>query len=163
MLLSQDQTAERFLFTGYAPVKRPSAQVLRIGGLIMGQTKNKRGRASAGPEDPAAVGPLYGKDERNTAGADSSAAEHHRNHNRELMEACRDLKDYAEYVDRVRKYVRELPLVRGGGTCHYRVYPERNPERVSGEEPGGGEDYSRRTGKLLQKRTRRWRSITLMS
>ena len=27
-----------------------------------------------------------------------------RNHNRELMEACRDLKDYAEYVDRVRKY-----------------------------------------------------------
>ena len=33
-----------------------------------------------------------------------------RNHNRELMEACRDLKDYAEYVDRVRKYVRELPL-----------------------------------------------------
>ena len=29
-----DQTAERFLFTGYAPVKRPSAQVLRKGGLI---------------------------------------------------------------------------------------------------------------------------------
>ena len=33
-----------------------------------------------------------------------------RNHNRELMEACRDLKDYAEYVDRVRKYTRELSL-----------------------------------------------------
>ena len=33
-----------------------------------------------------------------------------RNHNRELMEACRELKDYAEYVDRVRKYARELPL-----------------------------------------------------
>ena len=33
-----------------------------------------------------------------------------RNHNRELMEACKDLKDYAEYVDRVRKYARELPL-----------------------------------------------------
>ena len=33
-----------------------------------------------------------------------------RNHNRELMEVCRDLKDYAEYVDRVRKYARELPL-----------------------------------------------------
>ena len=33
-----------------------------------------------------------------------------RNHNRELMEACRDLKDYAEYVDRVRKYAREQPL-----------------------------------------------------
>ena len=33
-----------------------------------------------------------------------------RNHNRELMEACRDLKDYAEYVDRVRKYAGELPL-----------------------------------------------------
>ena len=33
-----------------------------------------------------------------------------RNHNRELMEACRDLKDYAEYVARVRKYARELPL-----------------------------------------------------
>ena len=33
-----------------------------------------------------------------------------RNHNLELMEACRDLKDYAEYVDRVRKYARELSL-----------------------------------------------------
>ena len=33
-----------------------------------------------------------------------------RNHNRELMEACQDLKDYAEYVDRVRKYAREQPL-----------------------------------------------------
>ena len=33
-----------------------------------------------------------------------------RNHNRELMEACRDLKDYAEYVDRVRKYAREQLL-----------------------------------------------------
>ena len=33
-----------------------------------------------------------------------------RNHNRELMEACRDLKDYAEYADRVRKYARELSL-----------------------------------------------------
>ena len=33
-----------------------------------------------------------------------------RDHNRELMEACRDLKDYAEYVDRVRKYAREQSL-----------------------------------------------------
>ena len=33
-----------------------------------------------------------------------------RDHNREMMEACKDLKDYAEYVDRVRKYARELPL-----------------------------------------------------
>ncbi len=33
-----------------------------------------------------------------------------RDHNRELLEACRDLKDYAEYVDRVRKYARELSL-----------------------------------------------------
>ncbi len=33
-----------------------------------------------------------------------------RNHNRELMEACRDLKDYAEYVDRVRKYAKEISL-----------------------------------------------------
>ena len=33
-----------------------------------------------------------------------------RNHNRELMEACQDLKDYAEYVDRVRKYAGEQPL-----------------------------------------------------
>ena len=33
-----------------------------------------------------------------------------RNHNLELMEACQDLKDYAEYVDRVRKYAREQPL-----------------------------------------------------
>ena len=33
-----------------------------------------------------------------------------RDHNRELLEACRDLKDYAEYVDRVRKYAGELSL-----------------------------------------------------
>ena len=33
-----------------------------------------------------------------------------RNHNRELMEACQDLKDYAEYVDRVGKYAGEQPL-----------------------------------------------------
>ena len=33
-----------------------------------------------------------------------------RDHNKKLMEACRDLKDYAEYVDRVRKYARELSL-----------------------------------------------------
>lgn len=33
-----------------------------------------------------------------------------RNHNRKLMKACRDLKDYAEYVDRGWKYARELPL-----------------------------------------------------
>ena len=33
-----------------------------------------------------------------------------RNHNLELMEACQDLKDYAEYVDRVRKYAGEQPL-----------------------------------------------------
>lgn len=32
------------------------------------------------------------------------------NHNLELMEACQDLKDYAEYVDRVRKYAGEQPL-----------------------------------------------------
>ena len=41
--------------------------------------------------------------------------------------------------------------------CHHRVHPGRDSERISGEKPGGGEDYSRRTGKLLQKRTRRWR------
>lgn len=33
-----------------------------------------------------------------------------RNHNPRLMEACQDLKDYAEYVDRVRKYAREQKL-----------------------------------------------------
>ena len=29
------------------------------------------------------------------------------NHDRKLMEACQDLKDYAEFVDRVRKYAKE--------------------------------------------------------
>ena len=33
-----------------------------------------------------------------------------RDHNQELMEACKDLKDYAEYVDRVRRYARDYPL-----------------------------------------------------
>lgn len=33
-----------------------------------------------------------------------------RSHNSELMEACRYLKGYAEYLERVRKYARELPL-----------------------------------------------------
>ncbi len=31
-------------------------------------------------------------------------------HNRELMEACKDLADYAEYTCRVRKYAKELPI-----------------------------------------------------
>lgn len=33
-----------------------------------------------------------------------------RDHNKELMEACRDLKDYAEYVDRIRRYTKEMDL-----------------------------------------------------
>ena len=33
-----------------------------------------------------------------------------RDHNRGLMEACKDLKDYAEYVDRVRRYAKDYPL-----------------------------------------------------
>lgn len=33
-----------------------------------------------------------------------------REHNKELMEACRDLKDYAEYVDRIRRYTKEMDL-----------------------------------------------------
>lgn len=33
-----------------------------------------------------------------------------RNHNKDLMEACQDLKDYAEYVDRVRRYTKEMNL-----------------------------------------------------
>ena len=31
-------------------------------------------------------------------------------HNRKLMEACRSLRDYAEYTDRVRKYAKEMEL-----------------------------------------------------
>ena len=31
-------------------------------------------------------------------------------HNRELMEACKDLADYAEYTYRVRKYAKEMPI-----------------------------------------------------
>ena len=31
-------------------------------------------------------------------------------HNRKLKEACRSLRDYAEYTDRIRKYVREMDL-----------------------------------------------------
>ena len=33
-----------------------------------------------------------------------------RDHNKKLMEACRDLKDYAEYVDRIRRYTKETDL-----------------------------------------------------
>ena len=31
-----------------------------------------------------------------------------RDHNEELMKDCRDLKDYAEYVDRVRRYTKKM-------------------------------------------------------
>lgn len=31
-------------------------------------------------------------------------------HNRELMEACKDLADYAEYTYRVRKYAKEMSI-----------------------------------------------------
>ena len=105
-----DQTAERFLFTGYAPVKRPSAQVLRKGGLIMGQTKNN----GAEPQPDRKIlrlSDLYTVRMKETQLELTAVLLNiNRNHNRELMEACRDLKDYAEYVDRVRKYARELPL-----------------------------------------------------
>lgn len=33
-----------------------------------------------------------------------------RNHNEELMEACQDLKDYAEYADRIRRLTKEMDL-----------------------------------------------------
>lgn len=33
-----------------------------------------------------------------------------RDHNEELMKDCRDLKDYAEYVDRVRRYTKKMDL-----------------------------------------------------
>src|SRR5699024_5216183 len=105
-----DQTAERFLSTGYAPMKRPSAQVLRKGGLIMGQTKNN----GAEPQPDRKIlrlSDLYTVRMKETQLELTAVLLNiNRNHNRELMEACRDLKDYAEYVDRVRKYARELPL-----------------------------------------------------
>lgn len=31
-------------------------------------------------------------------------------HNSELMEACRTLKDYAEYIDRIRRYAETTPI-----------------------------------------------------
>lgn len=39
-----------------------------------------------------------------------------------------------------REICQRTALVGGSGTCHHRVYPGRNPERISGEEPGGGEE-----------------------
>ena len=46
---------------------------------------------------------------------------------------CRICRSGAEICQRTA-------LVRGSGTCHHRVYPGRGPERISGEEPGGGEE-----------------------
>ncbi|HJD29781.1 MAG TPA: hypothetical protein H9914_12425 [Candidatus Blautia avicola] len=90
-------------------MKRPSAQVLRKG-LIMGQTKNN----GAEPQPDRKIlrlSDLYTVRMKETQLELTAVLLNiNRNHNRELMEACRDLKDYAEYVDRVRKYVRELPL-----------------------------------------------------
>ena len=90
-------------------MKRPSAQVLRKG-LIMGQTKNN----GAEPQPDRKIlrlSDLYTVRMKETQLELTAVLLNiNRNHNRELMEACRDLKDYAEYVDRVRKYARELPL-----------------------------------------------------
>ena len=76
MLLSQIKQQRGFFSTGYAPVKKTFCAGFKKRRSYYGTDKEQRGRASAGPEDPAAVGPLYGKDERNTVGADSSAAEY---------------------------------------------------------------------------------------
>ena len=87
-----------------------------------------------------AVGSLYGKDERNTVGADSSVAEHQPESQPGVDGSlpgpeglCRICRSGAEICQRTA-------LVRGSGTCHHRVYPGRGSERISGEEPGGGEE-----------------------
>ena len=67
-----------------------------------------------------------------------------RDHNREMMEACKDLKDYAEYVDRVRRQSTEickgLSSVRSCRPRYRRVHQGEDPAGVSGKESGGGEE-----------------------
>ena len=55
-----------------------------------------------------------------------------RDHNEELMKDCRDLKDYAEYVDRVRRYTKKMDLEE--------AVERAITECISGEEPCGGEE-----------------------
>ena len=92
-------------------MKRPSAQVLRKGGLYYGDRQRTTGQSLKPDRKILRLSDLYTVRMKETQLELTAVLLNiNRNHNRELMEACRDLKDYAEYVDRVRKYARELPL-----------------------------------------------------
>ena len=58
-------------------------------------------------------------------------------HNKELMEQCRTLREYAQYVAKVRKYTKEMSL----GASSKRVHSGRNPGKFSpGQQSEGNRD-----------------------
>ncbi len=60
--------------------------------------------------------------------------------NRALKEACRVLKDYAVYTDKIRIYTEEMPLEEVEPR-HPGVHPGRRAERVPrGSQVGGERD-----------------------
>ena len=60
-------------------------------------------------------------------------------YNEILMERCRQLNDYAQFVNEVRKRLKkENVLVRGSKRSSRRLHPKRNPCRVPEQKPRGG-------------------------
>ena len=61
-------------------------------------------------------------------------------HNRELMERCRELRDYAEYTRRVREYAEKTRLEEAVERAIREWHRGRDPERISAEKQDGGEE-----------------------
>ena len=60
-------------------------------------------------------------------------------HNQKLKEACRTLREYSIYTDKVRKYVGELELADAVERAIRGVYRRRRAEGLSGKAQSGGE------------------------
>ena len=61
-------------------------------------------------------------------------------HNKDLMEQCQTLKEYAIYVARVRKYASELNLNDAVERAIDGMHQRRNFSGISSEESLGGKD-----------------------
>ena len=62
-------------------------------------------------------------------------------HNKKLMEECRTLREYAQYVDKVRRYSNEMELNTAVETCSERKHSGGNSQRISAKQSSGGSRY----------------------
>ena len=60
-------------------------------------------------------------------------------HNKKLLDACKTLRDYAEYTALVREYAQIMPVSEAVERVSRRLYQPRRAGGVSEEEPSGGD------------------------